>query len=133
MNAPPPARRTSRALVAAALLVVAAGIVMWFVTRPPRPAAVTPANGISSLAGAGLLEGPDARFTWSRDPRADIYRLEVYDLGSRLLAAAMLRDTSVLASAVLPDTAKAGIWKVVPVSVGGTELPPTPNERFVRR
>ena len=40
--------------------------------------------------------------------------------------------TSVLASAVLPESAKAGIWRVVPVSVGGTELPPTSNERFVR-
>lgn len=131
MATPPPARRTSRALVTAVVLVIAAAIVMWFVTRPPKPAAVAPPNNL--LAGAGLLDGPDARFTWSRDPRADIYRLETYDLNSHLLAAAMLRDTSVLASAVLPESAKAGIWRVVPVSVGGTELPPTPNERFVRK
>ena len=131
MATPPPARRTSRALVTAVVLVIAAAIVMWFVTRPPKPAAVAPPNNL--LAGAGLLDGPDARFIWSRDPRADIYRLETYDLSSHLLAAAMLRDTSVLASAVLPESAKAGIWRVVPVSVGGTELPPTPNERFVRK
>lgn len=131
MAPPAPARRTSRALVAAVLLVIAAVIVMWFVTRPAKPAKVTPPGGL--LAGAGLLEGPDARFTWSRDRRADIYRIEAYDLSSHLLAAAVLRDTSLLASAVLPESAKAGYWRVVPVSVGGTELPPTPNERFVRK
>ena len=131
MAPPQPARRTSRALLAAVALVIVAAIVMWFVTRPPKPAPVAAPSGL--VAGAGLLDGPDARFTWSRDPRADIYRLETYDLSSHLLAAAMLRDTSVVASAVLPESAKAGWWRVVPVSVGGTELPPTPNERFVRK
>ena len=68
MAPPAPARRTSRALVAAIVLVIVAAIVMWFVTRPPKPAPVAPTSALP--AGAALLDGPDARFTWSRDPRA---------------------------------------------------------------
>lgn len=131
----PPRADSGRAnpwLIVAALLIVAAGITMYFVTRPAPPAETRTAAGIRSLAGEGLLEGPEARFTWSRDPRADVYRLETYDLTSRLLAAAVLRDTSILASAVLPESSHAGVWRVVPVSRGGTELPPTPNQRFLR-
>jgi len=134
-DSPAPGRATRWPLFAAAVLLAAGVVVMYFVSRPAAPptneAGLT-AAGIRALAGEGALEGPDARFTWSRDARADVYRLEVYDLTSRLLAAAILRDTTVLASAVLPDTARAGVWRVIPVSPGGTELPPTPTARFHR-
>ena len=119
-------------LLLAALLVVAGGLAMFFVTRPRAPVQTIDASQARARAGAGVLEGADARFTWSREPRADVYRIEVYDRSAHLLAAAVLRDTSVLASALLPDTARAGIWRVVPVSVGGTELPPTGHQRFIR-
>ena len=59
MAPPQPARRTSRALLAAVALVIVAAIVMWFVTRPPKPAPVATPGGL--VAGAGLLDGPDAR------------------------------------------------------------------------
>ncbi len=136
MNEPPGAGRVTRwPLIAAVVLVVAGAVTFFLVSRPPSPpvneAGLT-AAGIRALAGDGLLAGPEARFAWSRDGRADVYRLEVYDLGSRLLAAAVLRDTSLLASAVLPDTAHAGVWRVVPVTAGGTELPPTATSRFHR-
>jgi len=136
---PPPARGsggiTRWPLIAAAALLVAGATALYFIMRPPPPAPVDPAltaARIRALAGNGLLEGPDAKFSWSREPRADVYRIEVYDASSRLLAAAVLRDTSIAASALLPDSAHAGVWRVVPVSKGGTELPPTPSTKFVR-
>lgn len=116
--------------VLAVLLVVAAAGVLYFVSRPAPPQPVVPAG--RATRGMSSLAGDSARFVWSRDPRADIYRLEVYDLSSRLLAAAMLRDTTIPASAVLPETAHAGIWRVVPVSRGGTELPPSDTLLFER-
>jgi len=131
----PSGHATRWPLYAAGLLLAAGAVVMYFVSRPPavpKNEAGLTAAGIRALAGEGALEGPDARFTWSRDPRADVYRLEVYDLTSHLLAAAILRDTSVVASAVLPETSRAGVWRVIPVSPGGTELPPTPTARFHR-
>jgi hypothetical protein len=99
--------------------------------RPVAPPPTQTPAGLGSRAGE--LEGPDAKFAWDRDPRADVYRIEVYDASSHLLAAAVLRDTSILASALLPDSAHVGIWRVVPVSVGGTELPPTAGKPFIRR
>lgn len=126
--------RVTRWPLIIAVVVVAAGVaVMFLVSRPARTPDTAPAvTGIHALEGDGILAGPEARFSWSRDARADVYRLEVYDASSRLLAAAVLRDTSVLASAVLPDSAHAGMWKVVPVSPGGTELPPSPTAHFQR-
>ena len=118
-------------LAAAVLLVVGGAAAMYFVTRPARPAEVRTTSAIHAVSGAGVLKGPEARFTWNRDPRANLYRLELYDPTSNLLAAALLRDTTVLASAVLPDSAHIGVWRVVPVSPGGTELPPT-TSRFIR-
>lgn len=126
--------RVTRWPLIIAVVVVAAGVAALFlVSRPGRAPDTQPTvAGIRALAGDGLLEGPDAMFTWSRDARADVYRLEVYDLSSQLLAAAVLRDTTVLASAVLPDTAHGGVWRVIPVSPGGTELPPSPTAHFQR-
>jgi len=122
-------------LIVAGVLVVAGAMAMVLIARPPAPTpaeTLTPVAGIRTLSGDGILAGPEARFAWSRDGRADVYRLEVYDLSSRLLAAAVLRDTSVIATAVLPESARAGVWRVVPVSAGGTELPPTASNRFDR-
>jgi hypothetical protein len=136
VNDSPKTGRVSRwPLIVAAVVLAAGGAAMFLVSRPnpsSEPDAAQTAAGIHALAGDGVLSGPEARFTWSRDGRADIYRLEVYDMTSQLLAAAVLRDTTVLASAVLPDSAHAGVWRVVPVSPGGTELPPSPNARFLR-
>lgn len=123
-------------ILVAAALIVAGGVAFYFVTRPAPPptnAQGLTASGIRSLSGSGELVGPEARFEWSRDARADVYRLEVYDLSSQLLAAAVLRDTFLVASAVLPDSSHAGIWRVIPVSPGGTELPGTSPARFDRR
>ena len=128
-------RVTRWPLIIAAVVLAAGAAVLFFISRPARKPvndAGPSATGIRALAGDGLLQGPEARFTWSRDPRADIYRLETYDLTSQLLAAAVLRDTTVLASAVLPDSAHGGVWRVIPVSPGGTELPPSPTARFHR-
>ena len=128
------ARGSSRWPFIVAILLVAAGaIVMFVVTRPPAPKEPEVVEGNRTPGGTLVLAGDSARFVWSGDTRADVYRLEVYDVASRLLAAAVLRDTVVLASAVLPETASAGLWRVVPVSAGGTELPPSDTARFVRR
>jgi len=134
-NANPSGGITRWPLIAAGVLVVAGAVAMVFIARPPAPppaGTMAPAAGPRTLSGDGILAGPEARFAWSRDGRADVYRLEVYDLSSRLLAAAVLRDTSVIATAVLPESARAGLWRVVPVSAGGTELPPTTSNRFDR-
>ncbi len=122
----------SRWLIAALLLVILSAAVMLIVTRPAKSPEVTEPSALPAVAG-DILAGPDARFTWARDHRADVYRLEVYDVRYHLVAAAVCRDTSVPAAALLPDSIRAGVWRVVPVSVGGTELPGTRNIGFTRR
>jgi len=114
-------------VVAVVLVAIGAGWMAWTVLRPvPRP--IEPAIDGNALDVTDSL----ARFTWPREPRADVYRLEVYDLSMHLLAGAIVRDTSAPAHAVLPDSARAGRWRVVPVTPGGTELPPNRTGEFVR-
>lgn len=74
-----------------------------------------------------------ASFSWPRDGRADVYRVELFDASGELLAGAITRDTVVPAPPLVPDTARAGSWRVVPVSAGGEELPATPPRGFRRR
>ena len=114
-------------ILALVLIAIGAGWMSWNSLRPvPRP--IEP-----SVSGNAVdLSDSLARFTWPREPRADVYRLEVYDLSMHLLAGAIVRDTSAPAHAVLPDSARAGRWRVVPVTPGGTELPPIYTGEFVR-
>jgi hypothetical protein len=128
---PDPGDITRWPLYAAGALVVIGIVAMYFVMRPTAPPP-TQTTGSAPRTSEGRLEGPDAKFAWSHDPRADVYRIEVYDASSHLLAAAVLRDTSILASALLPDSAHVGMWRVVPVSAGGTELPATAGKPFIR-
>jgi hypothetical protein len=73
------------------------------------------------------------RFVWNRDARASIYRLESYDAAGRLLGGSVTRDTSALANDAVPDTARSGTWRVVPMTPGGIELPAIPGTAFERR
>ena len=137
MNAPyaPPGNGRSKdgavqAMIVLGAAVVIAAIVLWARGRhaSPPPAPAAPVAAASEM----VLAGPGARFVWRRDPRADVYRIEAYDHSNRLLAAAVLRDTSFLANVLLPDSAHAGTWRVVVVTAGGTELTsgaPTPFRR----
>ena len=114
-------------VIAVLLVAVGAAWMAWTAMRPvPRPIEPTiPGDAID-------LSDSLARFTWPREPRADVYRLEVYDLSLHLLAGAIVRDTSAPARALLPDSAHAGRWRVVPVTAGGVELPAIRSGAFVR-
>ena len=114
-------------VLAVVLVAIGAGWMMWTANRPvPKPIEPTvPGDAID-------LSDSLARFTWPRDPRADVYRLEVYDLSLHLLAGAIVRDTSAPARALLPDSARVGRWRVVPVTTGGTELPAIRSGSFKR-
>jgi hypothetical protein len=115
-------------VVAIVLVAIGAGWMAWTAMRPvPRPIEPTlPGDAVD-------LSDSLSRFVWPREPSADVYRLEVYDLSLHLLAGAIVRDTSAPARALLPDSAHAGRWRVVPVTKGGLELPPIRTGSFVRR
>jgi hypothetical protein len=95
-----------------------------------EPAAVTPAPAPDS---ATVIVEPGAAFAWPGVPRAELYRIELFDDTHQLLGGAVTRDTTVPADAVVPDTASTGSWRVVPVTAGGTELPASATGRFLRR
>jgi hypothetical protein len=95
-----------------------------------QPAAVTPEPAPDS---ATVMVEPGASFTWPGVARADLYRIELFDQTHQLLGGAVTRDTTVPADAVVPDTALAGSWRVVPVTAGGTELPVSTKGHFRRR
>lgn len=139
MNAPysPPGRGSGRntpgpiwiAVILTALVALAA-FGLWYRSR--HVAVPVAANTASPAAQELVLAGPAARFVWPRDAQADVYRIETYDASHHLLAAAVLRDTSIAASVLLPDSAKAGTWRVVIVTRGGAELHPVPPAPFRR-
>lgn len=95
--------------------------------RAPEPGpAAAPADPAAVRVEAG------ARFTWPGDPRASLYRIELYDAAGQLLGGAVTGDTAVPADAIVPDTARAGRWRVVPVTAAGSELPAGAMRSFVR-
>ena len=133
--APPPRRRWTRAIVLiVALLAVIGGIPIglawWRAAHPAKPATHEPPP---APPGALVLAGEDAVFSWPSDPRASVYRIEAYSEAHRLVAAAVLRDTSIQARVLLPDTTTSGTWVLVVVTAGGTELRPNRPGTFVRR
>jgi hypothetical protein len=125
-----PARVTRWPLVLAVVAVLAvAGSAGWMMLRS-KPAEAPPTTTMAE--NALQLAGPEARFTWPRDARVTLYRIELYDFSSHLLVAAMLRDTSVKADTLLADSTRAGRWKVTGVTEGGTEVPVVPIGGFER-
>jgi hypothetical protein len=116
------------AVVLVALVVIAALAMLYRSRRSTAPIATRPGPAPQEM----ILAGPGARFLWRRDPRADVYRIEAYDQSQRLLAAAVVRDTSFEASVLLPDSARAGTWRVVAVTAGGTEIQSAPQAAFRR-
>ncbi len=139
MNAPHspqaggPGRVTRWPLWTAAILIAVVCVAAFALGYRSRRAAVPVATGRPGPTPQEMvLAGPGARFVWRHDPRADVYRIEAYDLSQRLLAAAVVRDTSFDASVLLPDSARTGIWRVVVVTAGGTELAPPRPAAFRR-
>jgi hypothetical protein len=133
----PHARAAWPLALAAAMVAVAAGVMV--ATRRPGPEAPVPGapgvmrgeHGEARLLRPGDGEAADsARFVWTRVPRADVYRIEVYDDEGRLVSAGIARDTLVEAFHLLPDTVRAGLWRVVPVAADGTELTASGPEPF---
>ena len=99
-----------------------------------QPKAEAPAEPPASAPdSADVLVEPGAVFSWGRVPRADLYRIELFDETHQLLGGAVTRDTTVPADAVVPDTSQSGSWRVVPVTGGGTELPASRRGHFRRR
>ena len=133
--APPKRRRWTRGIVLIVLLLaliegVPMGLAWWRATHPGKPAAQeTP----PVPPGALVLTGEDARFSWPRDPRASVYRIEAYSEEHRLVAAAVLRDTAIPARTLLPDTTKSGTWVLIVVTSSGNEIRPSRPGTFVRR
>jgi hypothetical protein len=76
----------------------------------------------------GDLAAPPARFVWTRDPAAAMYRFELRDISSELLFRTTTSDTTleVAADAWDADSFVEGYWKVVPMSAAGVERAKAP-------
>jgi hypothetical protein len=124
--------------VAAGVLAVAAAALLWPRPapdgRPPAPEVLrgeeTPGVAARLIEPLGTLSGPPERFLWSRDPAAELYRLEVFDASGELFTAAVLRDTFVTAAAVGADSLRSATWRVVPIAADGLERPAQTAARF---
>lgn len=101
--------------------------------QPAAREEVSRAIPVAPAESAAVIVEPGAVFAWARDGRAELYRIELFDETGQLLGGAVTRDTTVPADAVVPDTARGGTWRVVPVSGGGTELPASEPRGFRRR
>ena len=112
--------------------VLLLGALLLAACQPAAREEAVRAPGPAADSAAVIVE-PGAVFVWSRDGRAELYRIELFDETGQLLGGAVTRDTTVPADAVVPDTARAGTWRVVPVSAGGTELPASEPKSFRRR
>lgn len=119
--------RMRRVLAGAALAVLVGSCGERAAERAAESAADTAADT------ALVWIEPGAEFRWHALGYADLYRLELFDARGELLGGAVTRDTVVPAAAVVPDTANVGAWRVVPVSAGGTEMPPFHAGTFRRR
>lgn len=126
-----PARRWLAPALAAVLLAVAGGALWWPARRdgpapvrrgvPPALRLIAPADGAASAP---------ARFTWSRDPGASEYRLEVFDAEGRRRFTQVVRDTTCDAAALGAAPPAAGWWTVTPLDAAGAERPAPAAFRF---
>lgn len=120
-------RLGSRSLAISALAALAA---LSFASCQPAPETAGEPPPVDTTA---IVVEAGAVFSWAHDPRAELYRVELFDPAGRILGGAVTRDTTVPADLVVPDTARAGTWRVIAVSGGGTELPPSARQGFRRR
>lgn len=79
------------------------------------------AAAVRLVVPAGAVDAAPTRFTWTRDPGAESYRVEIFDAEGTRVATAVTRDTT-LDAATLPAPAPgAGDWRVVPIAPDGAE------------
>jgi hypothetical protein len=120
------------ALPAAASVAILAGILHWAQRgRAPEDDVVRGAAAAARpLAPVGDVADAPPAFTWSRDPAADSYRVDLFAPDGARIATAVTRDTSLAASALSPAAIVAGEWRVVPLDAGGLERPAAPRAAF---
>ena len=129
-------RRYGPAVAVAASLAVLTGAAVWWRgglgSLPGRsPAPRGGREGVTLIGPSGAVPGPDAVvLTWHALPRAVRYRVEVRDVGGRVVFSASTGDTTALLSgrpALIPGVDYG--WSVRAQRRDGTELGPS-SERF---
>lgn len=124
-------------LPAAAVLIVIAGVFRLTGRERGAPAVPDIVRGAESLAEplepVGELAAPPQRFTWTRDPGAESYRVDLYAPDGSVIGTYVTRDTTLGYSALSPAAVAAGEWQVVPLDTDGLERPATPRTAFRTR
>jgi len=95
-------------------------------------------SGMSSRGASGftLLE-PDStvsrlpeRFVWTRDPRAEQYRFELFDASAHPVTMVLTTDTLVVMEAGVDVVPEKGEWSVTPMTLGLTPLGDPVTSRY---
>lgn len=114
-------------LALAACAAIVLGVSMWR-TRPPVPGpapgqdtirGVVP--GMRALAPAGDVASTPVAFVWTRDPRAESYRVEIFDESGTPVTTHLTADTTVSVERLGVTLPAAGTWRVTPIGSNGLE------------
>lgn len=135
-----PGRR--RALQAGARLAIAAGaavvigVTLWHArTRDSGPTPdVDAVRGVGSAVHVVEPAGPGderpTRFTWTRDPQAESYRIEWLDAAGVPVTSRMTSDTTLVVESLGVALPESGSWRVVPIGADGLERTPSEAAPF---
>jgi len=88
-----------------------------------RSGTLTPTPALRPLAPAGDVSG-EPTFTWTRDPSAEAYRLELLGASGEVVFSATTADTTLaVPRASLRDPLGVSAWRVVPRRAGADAAP----------
>jgi hypothetical protein len=120
------------ALPAAASLAALAAVLVWTQNRRLQDEdLVRGAVAVAQpVAPVGELVEPPREFSWSRDPGAESYRVDLFAPDGSRLATVVTSATSVPAAALSAAPVPAGAWRVVPLGADGLERPAAPRVEF---
>jgi len=107
-------------------------------------------SGLQGLPGAGsdatgasglTLVEPDStvsklpeRFAWTRDPKAEQYRFELFDAAARPVTMVLTTDTVLVMDSDVDVVPPVGHWTVTPMTQGLTPLgPPVTSQYRVKK
>lgn len=120
------------ALPAAACVAALAGILHFEQARraPQEDPLRGGGAGARPLAPVEDVAAWPAAFTWSRDPGAASYRVDLFAPDGTRLATVVTAETTLAASALSAAPLDAGAWRVVPLDPDGLERPAAPRAAF---
>jgi len=88
-----------------------------------QPSASNPSPGASSVIVAlfpfGTFAEPPPKFTWTRDPLATGYRLELFNQSDTPFFSTETKDTTFVLPPDDPGWLQIGSWRVTPILGGG--------------